>query len=61
VETGSQAYQQAAATARREELILSHLGLVRHVLGRLLVRLPAGLDVENLEAAGLLGLVEAAN
>ncbi len=57
----SQAYTRVAEQSRREELILSHLGLVRHVLGKLLAQLPPGIDVENLEAAGSLGLVEAAN
>jgi RNA polymerase sigma factor for flagellar operon FliA len=56
-----EAYLQVAAQARRDELIVSHLPLVRHVLGRLLIQLPVGVDVENLEAAGVLGLVEAAN
>ncbi len=46
---------------RRDELILSHLGLVRHVIGRLAAQLPAGTDLENLESAGTLGLVEAAS
>ncbi len=43
-----------------ETLILEHLDYVRHVLGRIVVELPRGVDVENLEAAGVLGLVEAA-
>jgi RNA polymerase sigma factor FliA len=46
---------------RREELILGHLPLVRHIIGRLAAKLPYGIDLENLEAAGTLGLVEAAN
>src|SRR6185369_4427005 len=37
------------------------LSLVRHILGRLAAKLPYGVDLENLEAAGTLGLVEAAN
>src|SRR6185369_12141865 len=37
------------------------LSLVRHILGRLAAKLPYGIDLENLEAAGTLGLVEAAN
>jgi RNA polymerase sigma factor for flagellar operon FliA len=53
-------YQQAAEKARRDRLIVDHLTLVRHVLGRLIGELPPGLDFENLEAAGVLGLVEAA-
>jgi RNA polymerase sigma factor for flagellar operon FliA len=54
-------YQQAWAEAQREELILGNLTLVRHILGRLAARLPHGTDFDNLEAAGVLGLVEAAN
>jgi RNA polymerase sigma factor for flagellar operon FliA len=55
------AYGQIAAQNRRDELILTHLPLVRHVIGKLLAQLPPGVDVENLESAGTLGLVEAAN
>jgi RNA polymerase sigma factor for flagellar operon FliA len=57
----AQVYQNVSVQAQREELILGNLGLVRHILGRLAARLPRGIDVDNLEAAGVLGLVEAAN
>jgi RNA polymerase sigma factor for flagellar operon FliA len=57
----AQAYQEVSAQAQREGLILSNLSLVRHILGRLAARLPHAVDLENLEAAGVLGLVEAAN
>src|SRR5262245_65056886 len=53
-------YQDVAVRDRRDALILEHLSVVRHVVGRLLTELPPGLDSENLEAAGMLGLVEAA-
>jgi RNA polymerase sigma factor for flagellar operon FliA len=53
-------YQRQAEKNRRDELIVGHLPLVKHVIGRLLGDLPAGVDVENLESAGVLGLVEAA-
>jgi len=53
-------YQRQADRGRRDELILSHLPLVKHVIGRLIGGLPPGIDAENLEAAGVLGLVEAA-
>jgi RNA polymerase sigma factor for flagellar operon FliA len=53
-------YQRQADQNRRDELILGHLPLVKHVIGRLLGELPQGVDVENLESAGVLGLVEAA-
>jgi RNA polymerase sigma factor for flagellar operon FliA len=55
------AYQKVRADVQRDELILGHLSLVRHILGRLAAKLPYGIDLENLEAAGTLGLVEAAN
>jgi RNA polymerase sigma factor for flagellar operon FliA len=57
----AQVYQEGRTNAQRDELILGHLGLVRHILGRLAAKLPHGIDLENLEAAGTLGLVEAAN
>lgn len=41
-------------------MILDHLWLVRHIVGKLAVHLPPRTDVENLESAGTLGLVEAA-
>ena len=49
-----------ASQSARDELILNHLWLVRHLVGKLAARLPPGVDVDNLESAGLLGLVEAA-
>lgn len=57
---GLHAYQELARKKQQEELILSHLPLVKHVVGRLAIDLPRGVDVENLESAGTLGLVEAA-
>lgn len=55
-----QVYQRVSDQQRRDELIVSHLPLVKHVIGRIVGELPPGVDVENLEAAGVLGLVEAA-
>lgn len=54
-----QAYQRTAKS-ERDTLIVAHLRLVRHVLRRCVGELPEGVDLENLEAAGVLGLVEAA-
>ena len=56
----AQPYTQLAEQSRRHELIESHLGLVRHILGKLVAQRPPGVDVENLESAATLGLVEAA-
>ncbi|MBN9118994.1 MAG: sigma-70 family RNA polymerase sigma factor [Planctomycetes bacterium] len=55
------AYQRTVEQQRRDDLILGHLPLVKHVIGRLLGDLPASADAENLESAGVLGLVEAAS
>lgn len=55
-----QEYSATATQSVRDELILDHLWLVRHLVGKLAARLPPGVDVDNLESAGLLGLVEAA-
>lgn len=57
---GTQAYQHVAAQSRRDDLILDHLWLVRHALGKIAVHLPPEVDLPNLESAGVLGLVEAA-
>lgn len=57
---GLNAYQETARRGQQDELIVSHLPLVRHVIGRLAVDFPPGMDRENLESAGVLGLVEAA-
>ena len=45
----------------RDQLIMDHLGYVNHILAKLLNQLPRGVDAENLESAGALGLIEAAS
>lgn len=55
-----QIYDSVAQKERRDHLIVEHLSLVRHLVGKLAAELPPGIDVENLESAGVLGLVEAA-
>jgi len=60
MEAGKTRYRSVVARDRRDSLVNDHLGLVRQVLGRLLVTLPKHVDRDNLEGAGLLGLVEAA-
>jgi RNA polymerase sigma factor for flagellar operon FliA len=61
VQVHTRAYTHLAEQTRRNELIEAHLGLVRHIIGKMVAQLPPGVDVENLESAGALGLVEAAN
>lgn len=55
------AYKDSSSQMARDQLITDHLKNVRHILGRMLVTLPDNVDRENLEAAGVLGLVEAAH
>ena len=61
MQQAQQAYDAVAEKERRDQLILEHLPLVRHLVGKLIAELPPGIDVDNLESAGILGLVEAAH
>ena len=45
----------------REKLILDHLPLVKHVLGRVAAHLPTHVDRSDLLEAGTLGLIDAAD
>jgi RNA polymerase sigma factor for flagellar operon FliA len=54
-------YQKIARRHERDGLIEQHVKLVKHLLGRMLRGLPDHVDRENLESAGMLGLVEAAH
>lgn len=60
MESAAQAYQSLSQQLSRDDLIVEHLPLVKQVVGRTLAGLPETADKENLEAAGTLGLVEAA-
>jgi len=60
MEAAAKAYKDVAQTEWRDQLILDHLTYVRHIVRKLVAQLPDGVDEENLEAAGMLGLVEAA-
>ena len=54
------AYHKVCKMDLRDRLILEHLYFVRHILGKMLGGLPDYVDNDNLESAGILGLVEAA-
>ncbi|WP_437227782.1 sigma-70 family RNA polymerase sigma factor [Planctomicrobium sp. SH661] len=60
MEAAVRAYQNVTQKEFRDQLVVEHLDSVRHVLGRVVGGLPGFVDVENLESAGILGLVEAA-
>lgn len=44
----------------RDQLVEQYLPLVHHIVGRLTVRLPAGIEKDDLFSAGVLGLMNAA-
>lgn len=49
------------ALDERQELVVNNLPFVRHVLGKIVGRLPSNVDLDSLESAGVLGLVEASH
>ena len=55
----TRAYSEVSLRHARDELILAHVEFARHVVRRTVANLPGGTDLENLESAGMLGLVEA--
>lgn len=58
--SATQAYTKASLEQLREQLILDNLIYVRKILSTLTVGLPPHYDKENLEQAGIVGLVETA-
>lgn len=52
-------YRDTRNSELREQLIVGHLPLVRHIAGRLAVRLPSFIAQEDLEGWGIFGLIEA--
>lgn len=54
-----QRYRDSRQTELRNQLVLHYLWLVRHIAGRLAVRLPPGVSAEDLENCGIIGLIEA--
>jgi RNA polymerase sigma factor for flagellar operon FliA len=56
----AQAYQQAKpGSAAENELVVAHLPLVKTLVGRIAMTLPAHVDVDDLHSAGLVGLLNA--
>ncbi len=49
------------AADERERLILENVGLVRYIVGRVAIRLPDSVEREDLESAGIVGLIKAAD
>lgn len=51
---------QRAALANRDELIVSHLPMVKYLVGKIASQLPPHLDREDLMSAAIVGLITAA-
>jgi RNA polymerase sigma factor for flagellar operon FliA len=47
--------------AERENLILEHIPLLRHIVGRVSVDLPSSVDRDDLYGIGMVGLISAAD
>jgi RNA polymerase sigma factor for flagellar operon FliA len=56
-----EAYRKASRENSRERMIVENLPYVRKILSKLTTGLPAHVDRDGLESAGIVGLVEAAN
>ncbi len=61
IEGAAKAYEAKQAASDREQLILDHIEYTQAVLSSITSNLPANVDKDNLNAAGLLGLTEAAH
>jgi RNA polymerase sigma factor FliA len=53
-------YVDAVKRKQRDDLVLEHLEYVRQICGTMAKRLPDWVDVQNLQSAGIVGLIEAA-
>ncbi|MEZ4520608.1 MAG: FliA/WhiG family RNA polymerase sigma factor [Thermomicrobiales bacterium] len=52
-------YHLRPTTSLREDIVVQYAPLVRYVIGRLALRLPTGMDHEDLLGYGTIGLIEA--
>lgn len=52
---------RALSDAQREELILKHIPLLKHIVGRVAVDLPSQVDRDDLYGFGMIGLIGAAD
>jgi len=52
---------RALSDSEREELLLQHIPLLKHIVGRVAVDLPSSVDRDDLYGFGMLGLIGAAD
>ena len=55
-----QCKRNTVSKAKRDKLIIDHLPLVKHVVGKIMISLPSHVDREDLIEYGTIGLIEAA-
>ncbi len=60
MDSATNVYRDAAKKQKRDKLVLDHLEYVRQICGTLAKRLPDIVDLPNLQSAGTVGLIEAA-
>jgi RNA polymerase sigma factor for flagellar operon FliA len=60
MESTANYYQQISELQKRNDLVVGHLEFVSQILDAIRIRLPDHVDVENLQSAGVVGLIEAA-
>ena len=53
-------YQDAIKRQQRDQLVLDHLEYVKQICGTMAKRFPDSVDLQNLQSAGVVGLIEAA-
>lgn len=52
-------FEQTKDPKIKEELVVKYISLVKYVAGRMLINLPPSVEVEDLESAGVMGLIDA--
>lgn len=57
---GARMYSEVS-NGNKEELVLNYVPLVKRIAHQLMMRMPASVQIEDLQQAGIIGLLEAAN
>ena len=52
-------YQEARDKKTKERLIVKYISLVKYVAGRMMISLPPSVELDDLESAGIMGLIDA--
>ena len=52
-------YQETRDKKTKEQLIVKYISLVKYVAGRMMISLPPSVELDDLESAGVMGLIDA--